>query len=151
MATPTPVASAFSVDTEGLTLPPGTAPGDPIWLSGYATPFGSTAPPDFLAYALNNQPTVQVAGGPLGGGVPTTPGTGGCGVGSQVCEPAIMEVIWSSPGTVSPFSANTGQRLHDQSGEYLAQQCHHHDRSADYRHELPAVEPDHRRHRLGDY
>jgi hypothetical protein len=107
-ATPTPVASAFSVDTEGLTLPPGTVPGDPIWLSGYATPFGSTAPPDFLAYALNNQTTVQVAGGPLGGGVPTTPGTGGCGVGSQVCEPAIMEVIWSSPGTVSPFSANTG-------------------------------------------
>ena len=45
-ATP-PVAAAFSVDTEGLTLPPGTAPGDPIWLSGYAAPFGA-APPDFL-------------------------------------------------------------------------------------------------------
>ncbi|MGA2398893.1 MAG: hypothetical protein ABSG30_12620 [Steroidobacteraceae bacterium] len=103
----TPVASAFSVDTEGLTLPPGTVPGDPIWLSGYASPFGS-APPDFLTFALNNQTTVQIAGGPLGGGVPTTPGTGGCGVGSQVCDPAVMQVIWSSPGTVSPFSANTG-------------------------------------------
>jgi hypothetical protein len=102
----TPVASAFSVDTEGLTLPPGTVPGNPIWLSGYAPPFG-TAPPDFLSYALNNQTTVQIAGGSLGGGVPTTPGTGGCGVGSQVCDPAIMQVIWSSPGTVTPFSANT--------------------------------------------
>jgi hypothetical protein len=102
----TPVASAFSVDTEGLTLPPGTVPGNPIWLSGYAPPFG-TAPPDFLSYALNNQTTVQIAGGSLGGGVPTTPGTGGCGVGSQVCDPAIMQVIWSS-GTTIPFSANTG-------------------------------------------
>jgi hypothetical protein len=107
-ATPTPVASAFSVDTEGLTLPPGTVPGDPIWLSGYAAPFGSTAPPDFLSYALNNQTTVQIAGGPLGGGGPTTPGTGGCGVGSQVCDPAIMQVTWNAPGTATPLSANTG-------------------------------------------
>jgi len=107
-ATPTPVASAFSVDTEGLTLPPGTVPGDPIWLSGYAPPFGSTAPPDFLSFALNNQTTVQTAGGPLGGGGPTTPGTGGCGVGSQVCDPAIMQVTWSSTGTTTPFSTNTG-------------------------------------------
>jgi len=103
----TPVASAFSVDTEGLTLPPGTVPGDPIWLSGYASPFGS-APPDFLAFALNNQTTVQTAGGALGGGAPTTPGTGGCGVGSQVCDPAILQVIWSSTGTVTPFLSSTG-------------------------------------------
>jgi hypothetical protein len=107
-ATPTPVASAFSVDTEGLTLPPGTAPGDPIWLSGYAAPFGGAAPPDFLSFAVNNQTTVQTAGGPLGGGGPTTPGTGGCGVGSLVCDPAIMQVTWSSTGTTTPFSANTG-------------------------------------------
>jgi hypothetical protein len=107
-ATPTPVASAFSVDTEGLTLPPGTVPGDPIWLSGYAAPFGSAAPPDFLSFALNNQTTVQTAGGALGGGAPTTPGTGGCGVGSQVCDPAIMQIIWSSAGTTTPFLANTG-------------------------------------------
>jgi hypothetical protein len=106
-ATPTPVASAFSVGTEGLSLPPGTVPGDPIWLRGYAPPFGAAAPPDFLSFALNNQTTVQTAGGLLGGGVPTTPGTGGCGVGSQVCDPAIMQVIWSS-GTTIPFSANTG-------------------------------------------
>jgi hypothetical protein len=107
-ATPTPVASAFSVDTEGLTLPPSTVPGDPIWLSGYAAPFGSTAPPDFLSFALNNQTTVQTAGGPLGGGSPTTPGIGGCGVGSQVCDPAIMQVTWNAPGTATPLSANTG-------------------------------------------
>ena len=104
--TTTPVASALSVDTEGLSLPPGTAPGDPIWLSGYAAPFGA-APPDFLGFALNNQTTVQTAGGPLGGGVPTTPGTGGCGFGSQVCDPAIMQVTWNSTGTTTPFSAHT--------------------------------------------
>ena len=107
-ATPTPVASAFSVDTEGLTLPPSTVPGDPIWLSGYAAPFGSTAPPDFLSFALNNQTTVQTAGGSLGGGGPMTPGIGGCGVGSQVCDPAIMQVTWNAPGTATPLSANTG-------------------------------------------
>jgi hypothetical protein len=107
-ATPTPVASAFSVDTEGLTLPPSTVPGDPIWLSGYAAPFGSTAPPDFLSFALNNQTTVQIAGGPLAGGGPTTPGTGGCGVGSQVCDPAIMQVIWGGNGTPTPLLTDNG-------------------------------------------
>ncbi len=101
-----PVPSAFAVDTNGLTLPAGTAAGDPVFAYGYATPFG-TAPPDFLTTALNNEASVQVAGGPLGGGGPTTPGTGGCGIGSEVCDPAVMQVIWSGTGTQTPFAASS--------------------------------------------
>jgi hypothetical protein len=104
--TPTPVPAAFSVNTEGLTLPAGTAPGDPIWLSGYASYFGA-APPDYLSYALNNELSVQTAGGSLGGAVPTTPGTGGCGIGSQVCDPAVLQVLWT--GSVTPFTSLTDQ------------------------------------------
>lgn len=103
IATPT-TAAAFSVDTNGLALPGGTAVGDPIFVSGYASAFGA-APPDYLAFALNNETSVQVAGGPLGGGVPTAPGAQGCGSGSQVCDPAVMQVIWTSPpGAASPFT-----------------------------------------------
>jgi hypothetical protein len=103
----TPVPAAFSVNTEGLTLPASTAPGDPIWLSGYASYFGE-APPDYLSFALNNELSVQTAGGSLGGAVPTTPGSGGCGVGSQVCDPAVLSVNWGV-GTTTPFTSITDQ------------------------------------------
>jgi hypothetical protein len=103
----TPVPAAFSVNTEGLALPAGTAPGDPIWLSGYASYLGE-APPDYLSFALNNELSVQTAGGSLGGGVPTTPGSGGCGVGSQVCDPAVLSVNWTA-GTTTPFTSITDQ------------------------------------------
>jgi hypothetical protein len=105
-ATP-PAPATFSVNTEGLTLPAGTAPGDPIWLSGYASYFGE-APPDYLSFALNNELSVQTAGGSFGGAVPTTPGSGGCGVGSQVCDPAVLSVNWTA-GTTTPFTSITGQ------------------------------------------
>jgi hypothetical protein len=105
--TPTPVPTAFSVNTEGLTLPAGTAPGDPIFVSGYASPFGA-APPDYLSFALNNELSVQTAGGSLSGGVPTTPGSGGCGTGSQVCDPAVLSVLWTA-GTATPFTTFTDQ------------------------------------------
>jgi hypothetical protein len=82
-------------------------PGDPIWVSGYASPFG-TAPPDYLSFALNNELSVQTAGGPLGGGVPTTPGNGVCGVGSQVCDPAVLSVNWTA-GTTTPFTTFSDQ------------------------------------------
>ena len=103
----TPVPATFSVNTEGLTLPADTAPGDPIWLSGYASYFGE-APPDYLSFALNNELSVQTAGGSLGGAVPTTPGSGGCGVGSQVCDPAVLSVNWGA-GTTTPFTSINGQ------------------------------------------
>jgi hypothetical protein len=104
----TPVATAFSVATEGLALPAGTVPGDPVWVSGYASSFGA-APPDYLSFALNNELSVQTAGGLLGGAVPTTPGSGGCGVGSQVCDPAVLEVLWNATGASGPFTSITDQ------------------------------------------
>ena len=105
--TTTPVPTAFSVNTEGLALPAGTVSGDPIWVSGYASPFGA-APPDYLAFALNNELSVQTAGGSLGGGVATTPGNGACGVGSQVCDPAVLSVLWTA-GTATPFTTFSAQ------------------------------------------
>ena len=105
--TPTPVPTAFSVNTEGLTLPAGTVPGDLVYANGYASALGQ-APPDYLAFALNNELSVQTAGGSLGGGVPTTPGNGICGVGSQVCNPAVLSVNWLA-GTTTPFTSFTDE------------------------------------------
>ena len=97
----TPAASSFDVSTVYVpapALPAGVTAGDPLWINGVSSPFGS-APPDFLAFAVNSEASVQVAG--------TTPGTQGtetCGIGSQVCVPASMQVLWStSGGTTTPF------------------------------------------------
>ncbi len=98
-----PSPSAFSVNTAGLTLPIGTAVGDPVWVNGFLTRFGS-APPDLDADAANNQLSVQTAGGQEGGAASTAPGVKTCGIGSQVCDPGSLQVIWTSPpGTVAPF------------------------------------------------
>lgn len=91
----------FLVDSGTIALPTGTAPGDALWVNGVVTPFGS-APPDFDALAVNNQASVQVAGGSVGGGVPTTPGNMTCGNASQVCDSAVLEVIWD-PASTAPF------------------------------------------------
>jgi len=97
--------AAFTIDSGSVALPAGTAVGSPVWSDGFFTPFGS-APPDFTAVALNNELSVQTAGGPVGGGAPTAPGIETCGIGSQVCEPASLQVIWHSPpGSVTPFSS----------------------------------------------
>jgi hypothetical protein len=93
--------AAFQVDTGSIPLPLGTVSGDPLWVSGFATPFG-TAPPDYIANAVNDETSVQLAGGAVGGAMPTTPGTLGCGLGSQVCDPATLEVIWI-PGIGTPL------------------------------------------------
>ena len=45
---------------------------------------------------MNNEASVQIAGGQVDGAAPTAPGTGGCGIGSQVCDPAILQVTWTS-------------------------------------------------------
>jgi hypothetical protein len=98
-----PSPSAFSVNTAGLALPLGTAVGDPLWVNGFLTRFGS-APPDLDADAANNQLSVQTAGGQAGGAASTAPGVETCGVGSQVCDPGSLQVIWTSPpGTDAPF------------------------------------------------
>lgn len=94
--------SAFSVDTGSITVPAGTVAGAPVWVTGYTNTFGS-APPDFNAVAVNNENSVQVAGGQVGGGASTTPGTRSCGIGSQVCDPAVLEVTWAP--TTAPFAS----------------------------------------------
>jgi hypothetical protein len=97
-----PAPGSFSVTTPGLSLPPGTTAGDPVWVDGVSTAFGS-APPDFRAFAVNNETSVQVAGGQLDGGASTAPGIGICGIGSEVCEPATLEVVWR--GDAAPFAS----------------------------------------------
>jgi hypothetical protein len=96
-----PTAAAFAVNTGALTLPAGVLAGDPLWVDGIFSPFGS-APPDFNATAINSEASVQVAGG---SGTPA--GTQTCGVGSQVCNPASLQVLWSTTpsatGTTTPF------------------------------------------------
>jgi hypothetical protein len=93
--------TAFSVDTGSIPVPAGTAVGAPLWVTGYSASFGS-APPDSDAVSVNNETSVQVAGAQVGGGASTTPGTRGCGVGSQVCDPAVLQVTWA-PNT-TPFT-----------------------------------------------
>jgi len=73
-----PAGSSFAVNTGALSLPIGTAAGDLLWVDGYTSPFG-TAPPDFIAEAINAAPTV----------------------------PATMVVTWTGAGTTTPFSTFT--------------------------------------------
>jgi hypothetical protein len=107
----TPNPAVFSVTTPSLALPAGTVAGDSVWVDGFVAPFG-TAPPDFTAVALNNELSVQLAGTPVGGGTATPPGPGTetCGAGSQVCEPASVQVLWAgsaTSGTDKPFAPYT--------------------------------------------
>ena len=70
-----PTPANYIVNTGSLPLPPAGV-GDPIFVDGYTAPFGS-APPDFLAQAVNAQSTV----------------------------PAVMVVTFTGTGTVTPFAS----------------------------------------------
>jgi hypothetical protein len=109
-ASATPTAAAFAVNTGTLALPITSAgvpvaAGDPLWVNGIMSAFGS-APPDFNATAVNSEASVQVVGGygttPAPGNS-TAPGNLMCGIGSQVCTPASLQVIWPA-GTTTPFT-----------------------------------------------
>ncbi len=109
-ASATPTAAAFAVNTGTLALPITSAgvpvaAGDPLWVNGIMSAFGS-APPDFNATAVNSEASVQMAGGygttPAPGNS-TAPGNLVCGVGSQVCTQASLQVTWPS-GTTTPFT-----------------------------------------------
>jgi hypothetical protein len=99
-----PSPAAFAVNTGSLALPAGLVAGDSLWIDGLGTRFGS-APPDFNASAINSEASVQIApGSGTSAGTPTPTGTQSCGVGSQVCNPASLQVLWNnSPGTTVPF------------------------------------------------
>jgi len=96
--------AAYVVDTGTLAVPTGTVAGDPLWIDGVVSPFGS-APPDFEAASVSNEASVQVLGGstaaPVVGGVPVW-----CGQGNLYCVPASMQVYWAA-GTATPFATLT--------------------------------------------
>jgi hypothetical protein len=76
-----PVAANYLVNTGALTLPTAAA-GDPLWIDGFTSPFG-LAPPDFIAEAVNAEPTV----------------------------PASLVVAWTGTGTAAPFATLTSSGL----------------------------------------
>jgi hypothetical protein len=75
-----PIAANYLVNTGAL--PVTAAAGDPLWIEGFTSPFG-TAPPDFTAEAVN----------------------------AEVNEPASLVVIWSGTGTAAPFATLTSGSL----------------------------------------
>jgi hypothetical protein len=70
-----PTPGSFLVNTGSLTLPTFAA-GDPVWVDGYVSPFGS-APPDFLAQSVSAEASVR----------------------------ATLVVNWTGTGTTAPFAA----------------------------------------------
>jgi hypothetical protein len=76
-----PLAANYVVNTGALTLPAAAA-GDPLWIDGLSSPFGS-APPDFNATAVNAEPAVA----------------------------ASLVVAWSGTGTAAPFATLTSGGL----------------------------------------
>ena len=76
-----PVASNFIVNTGTLTLPPAN-PGDPLFVDGVVSPFGS-APPDFTAFAVNAESAV----------------------------PATIAITYAAGGTTAPFSVLTSASM----------------------------------------
>jgi hypothetical protein len=75
------VPANYLVNTGALTLPAAAA-GAPLTVDGYVSPFG-TAPPDFIATAVNAEPTT----------------------------PATLMVAWTGSGTAAPFSSLTSSGL----------------------------------------
>jgi hypothetical protein len=76
-----PTAANYLVNTGALTLPTAAA-GDPLWVDGFTSPFG-TAPPDFIAEAVNAESAV----------------------------PASLVVAWTGTGTAAPFATLTASSL----------------------------------------
>jgi hypothetical protein len=70
--------ASYAVDTRSATITGTPVAGDPLWINGVTTPFGS-APPDFNAFTINTEASV----------------------------PGRLEVIWNGGGTITPFAALT--------------------------------------------
>jgi hypothetical protein len=82
-----PTPANYVVATGSLALPLGAsgaavAPGDPLWIDGFSSPFG-TAPPAFMAQSINAEPSV----------------------------PATLLVSWTGTGTAAPFATFTTSGL----------------------------------------
>lgn len=76
------VPAGYAVNTGTLAVPAGVVAGNPLWIDGYTTPFGS-APPDFSALSIN----------------------------SELSVPARLQVDWTSGGTTAPFATLTATGL----------------------------------------
>ena len=73
--------AAYSVNTGSLAIPAGLVAGSPAWIDGVGAPFGS-APPDFIAFAIN----------------------------AELSVPASLQVDWTG-GTTAPFATATSAGL----------------------------------------
>jgi sulfur transfer complex TusBCD TusB component (DsrH family) len=76
------VPASYEVNEGAAALPAGVLDGDPVWIDGVTTAFGS-APPDFNAFTIN----------------------------SEVSVPARLQVDWTSAGTITPFTTATSTEL----------------------------------------
>jgi sulfur transfer complex TusBCD TusB component (DsrH family) len=74
--------ASYAGATGSLAIPAGVVAGDPLWIDGITTPFGS-APPDFNAFTIN----------------------------AEVSVPARLQVDWTSAGTTAPFATLTDTGL----------------------------------------
>jgi len=74
--------ASYAVDTSGAVTTGTPATGQPLWIGGITTPFGS-APPDFNAFTINTEASV----------------------------PARLQVDWTSAGTTAPFATLTSAGL----------------------------------------
>jgi len=85
--------AAYAVNTGTLALPAGTVAGNPLWINGLMTPFGS-APPDFNASSLS----------------------------AEVSVTATLQVDWTSAGTIAPFATltDTGLSINLSNANYSA-------------------------------
>ncbi len=73
----------YTIRTTGATVPAGLAAGDPAWIEGISTPFGS-APPNFNAFTIN----------------------------TELSEPARIQVDWDTHGgTTAPFTQLNDQGI----------------------------------------
>jgi hypothetical protein len=72
----------YAVKTSAATITGSPVAGDPLWVNGVTTPFGS-APPDFNAFTVNTESSV----------------------------PGRLEVTWNGGGTITPFAAATAAGL----------------------------------------
>ena len=73
--------ASFAVNAGSVAIPAGLVAGNPVWIDGISTPFGS-APPDFDAFTIN----------------------------SELSVPAYLQVDWAS-GTTAPFATATDAGL----------------------------------------
>jgi hypothetical protein len=84
---------SYTVDTGIATITGSPAAGEPVWVNGVNTPFG-TAPPEFNAFTVNTELSV----------------------------PAQLIVNWTTAGTITPFAAltDTGLSIDLDSANYIS-------------------------------